>query len=293
MAETVLADAQFSIAHVLRPYTDFETTYQGQPASDRIMVSEVIEGPGGEPRDQLALLRTPGIDPNLVRGLATPMGSRVLIWLPKIVPDNTLAIGATPIRYIWTLEWRMRNVFDNRQTRSGWHFPKQGQGVPDTTSGAPEARTVLPSANQTVVYTQPEPLGVTGTVAQNARVESYTVGGQFPGAAPPFGNPLMPGGATGAIQQGILDPAVFPGSAYGATSSYFQLIETQAAGDELMIGLTRDVPDTGVFPDWDFTQNPGSFDRDVSIFLGVGTTVGTPTGPFPDLGVYVLTGCSP
>ena len=35
------------------------------------------------------------------------------------------------------------------------------------------------------------------------------------------------------------------------------------------------------------------YDRDVSIFLGVGTTVGTPTGPFPDLGVYVLTGCSP
>ncbi len=293
MAETVLADAQFSIAHVLRPYTDFETTYQGQPVSDRLMLTEVIKGPGGEPRDALAILRTPGIDPNLVRGLATPMGSRVLIWFPKILPDNILAIGATDLRYIWTLEWRMRNVFDTRQTRAGWHYAKQGQGVPDTTSGAPEARTVIPAANHTVVYTEAEPTGVRDPVAQNARIESYTMGGQFPGATPPFGNPLMPGGATGAIQQGVLDPATFPGSSFGATSSLYQLIETQSAGDELVIGLTRDVPDTGAFPNWDFTQNPGRFDREVSVFLGIGSTVPTATGPFPDLGVYVLTGCSP
>ncbi len=91
MPETVLADAQFSIARILRPYTNFETQYQGQPVDRRIMLSEVVNGPGGEARDDLAIKGQTGIDPELARGLAVPMGARVLIWFPKILPDNTLS----------------------------------------------------------------------------------------------------------------------------------------------------------------------------------------------------------
>jgi hypothetical protein len=96
----------------------------------------------------------------------------------------------------------------------------------------------------------------------------------------------------GAIQQGVLDPATFPGAFVGATASFYQLIETQAAGDELVVGLTRS--DVGeLLPNWQFSQNPARMDRAVSVFLGIGSTVPTATGPLPDIGVYVLVGSSP
>jgi hypothetical protein len=145
---------------------------------------------------------------------------------------------------------------------------------------------------QTTVYTQAEPATVQGTVAQNARTELYTCGGQYAGLPPVWGNPIMPGGAVGAIQQGVLDPATFPGAFVGATASFYQLIETQAAGDELVVGLTRS--DVGeLLPNWQFSQNPARMDRAVSVFLGIGSTVPTATGPLPDIGVYVLVGSSP
>lgn len=286
---TVLADAQFGTARILRPYKDFELDYEGQPVDRQIMMTEVLTPPGGEPRDDRARQLLPGYDPNLVRGLKVPLGARVMIWFPKIVPDNVLAPGDPDIRYQWTVQWRLRNVFDFRQSRIPFHYPKQGQGVPDTSGGPASPRVVIPGANQTIVYTQGEPSGVTNGVAQNARTESYTFGGQFPGLN--FGTPIMPGGAEGAIQQGILDPATFPGNSFGAKSSLYQLLETQAAGDELLIGLTR--VDPGSVPNWEFGQNPGQFDTAVSVFLGIGSLLPTATGPFPDIGVYVTVGSAP
>ncbi len=224
------------------------------------------------------------------------IGTVLLLFVGLAVAILFMGFKVVPQGYQWTVEWRMRNVFDHRQVeRYPWHYFKQGEGVPDTSGAAPAPRTVIPSANQTIVYTQPEPAGVTTVVAQNARVENYTFGGIL-GLVPTFGNPIMPNAAQGAIQQGLLDPATFPGSTLGATASFYQLIETQAAGDELLIGVTRVDPGDAVFPTWDFGQNPARFDRAISIFLGIGAippTVPVATGPFPDVGVYVLVGSTP
>ena len=53
-SSTVLADAQFGTARILRPYDGFEAVYQGQPASTPIMLSEVVDPPGGDPLDPSA-----------------------------------------------------------------------------------------------------------------------------------------------------------------------------------------------------------------------------------------------
>jgi hypothetical protein len=284
MSENVLADAQFGIARILRPFSGFEAIYEGQLATRQIMLTQVLTPPGGAALDDRA--GADGYDPNLVRGLKVPMGARVLIWFPKITPDNTLTVPPIPdIRYLWTVQWRMRNTFDFRQSRIPYHYPKQGQGVPDTSGGVPAARVVIPGANQTRFV---------DALSKNALIEVYTFGGTYANALGGFGNPINPNGVAGAIQQGILDPATFPGSAFGATSSFYQVLETQAAGDELLIGLTRADPTPGaVLSNWEFGQNPAAFDREVSIFLGIGSVAPPPTGPFPDVGVYVMVGSAP
>jgi hypothetical protein len=286
MPETVLADAQFGVARILRPYLNFEADYQGQTVDHQIMMTEVITPPGGEPLDDRARLGLPGYDPALVRGLKVPYGARVSIWFPKILPLNVLSAPEPAIRYQWTIQWRLRNVFDFRQSRIPYHYPKQGAGVPDF-GGGPSARVVIPAANQTVVYTQTEPLAtdVSAGVAQSARMESYTFGGLFPGAT--LGNPFVPGGGIGAIQQGMLDPTTY----VDAKSAFYQELEMQAVGDELLIGLTREDP--GSYPNWAFASAPREFDRDVSVFLGAGVTVGPAAGVVPDIGVYVMVGSAP
>ena len=288
MAETVLADAQFGIEHILRPFAGFESVYQGQSAARQIMLSEVVGGTGGAALDEQAARGVAGYDPALVKGLAVPLGARVLIWLPKIQPQNL----PTAQRYNFSIQWRLRNVFDFRQLRTPYHYPKQVPGVPDTTGGPASPRVVLPVASQTTVYVTAEPSATgptsTDTVVQNARTESVSVGGIYPGAI--NGLPFVPGGATGVLQQGILDPASVIGGGGGAQSGFYQLLETQAAGDELLIGMWRD---DSVVADWDFgSPVVGQVDSQVSQFLGADVTSITPTS-FPDIGVYVSFGTAP
>ena len=289
----VLADAQFSVARILRPYAGFEADYQGVTVDRQIMCTEVLTGTGGEPLDDQARISRTGYDPALVRGLKVPMGARVLIWLPKILPNNSLVNPNPQLRYKWTLQWRMRNVFDFRQTRTPFHYPKQGLGFPDSSSGVPQSRVVIPAANQTTVYVQSEPTVASATVAQNARVEDITTGGIYPGAV--GGLPLIPGGGDGTIEQGILDPAL-AGIGVLAKPSLYQLIETQAGGDELLVGLWRDDDEGNNVPTWDFGQPVTEFDTNVAILLGVGSTTASGLqiqGPFPDIGVYVMVGAAP
>jgi hypothetical protein len=260
----VLADAQFGIVRLLRPFTDFETDYQGVAATIPIMMTEK-----SRPLDKLAAAGETGYAPDLVRGLEVPMGARLVIWLP------TIRITADAIiPYIWSFWWRFRNVGDNRKTQQPFHYPKQGPGVPDT--GAPageQARVVIPASNQTIIYTQTEPATALTRVTQNLRSEDLNVGSL------PIPLPLIPGGATGALQQGLLNPA---GGAV-ADQPLYQVHEISAVGDELLLGVTRNVDEDA---NWGFAD--GEPDAQFSDFLGTGLT---PTKP--DIGVYVSTGAAP
>lgn len=279
--KTVMADAQFGIAHILRPFANFNAVYAGIPSYRQIMVSEVVNPPGGEALDPLAAAGTSGIDPNLVRGLPVPFGSRVVIWIPKIMPNIF-----PQIRYNWSISWRLRNVFDYRQTRAPYHYPKQGLGVTDTSTVPPGLRTVIPAANQTIVYTQePQPAGVTATVVSSMRIEDISAGGTYgPALVGSNGLPLTPTGALGAIQQGLLDPAVVGFGDDGlAQAPFYEMHEVQAVGDELLIGVWRE-PAEAPNDVWDFD----SVDSSLFTFLGDGRR-----GPMPDVGVLVMCGSSP
>lgn len=263
MGETVLADAQFGIVRVLRPYTDFEDQYDGVSAQTPIMLTE-----GGIAYDDLALKGETGYDPRLVRGLSVPFGARVQLWIP-----NIFAI-ALPIQipYDYTIIWRIRSVADFRRARKPYHYPKQGEGVAETLVN-PGPRVVIPASTQSVIYQQIET--TTGIVTQNLINESVSIGGR------PLTNPINPDGADGAIQQGLL---VSTGTD-SHTRPLFSPVEVQAEGDELLLAVTR--PTVGVVANWDFTgvTADGSF----TALYGKGS-VG---GPYPDIGVYVSVGTAP
>jgi|GEM_PF-1930246 len=275
-ASTVLADAQFGTARILRPYNGFESVYQGQPASTPIMLSEVVDPPGGDPLDPSASTRDTGYSPRLVRGLDVPMGSRVLVWLPQI--SALVTAPSTIARYHWTFIWRMRNVYDYRNARTPYHFPKQAAGAGETGTDA-GPRVIIPAATQTLPYSEaPEPAGATSNVSTNLRNEAVTTG------ATPLASPLLPGGLTGIIQQGLGDPNIFP----AISRPIYQLHEVQACGDELLIGLTRA---TDVTANWDF-NTPLLNDWQVRLYLGDPTAF-PPAIQIPDVGVYVMAGSAP
>lgn len=273
-SSNVLADAQFGTARILRPFNGFIDLYQGQPASTPIMLTEVIDPPGGAALDPAAEVREPGYSPRLLRGLDVPIGSRVLLWLPSITAFDV--VNDAYIRYQWTLIWRLRNVYDYRNFRTPYHYPKQAEGIPET---GPEAgaRVVIPAATQTLPYSQaPEPTGALDNAVTNLRNETVSVGGT------PLNSPIVPGGGIGYFQQGLGDPFVSP----IFSQPIYQCHEVAAVGDELLIGLSRPVTD---IPNWDFltfAQN----DWLVNFYLG---GVGAAAPPRPDIGVYVMTGSAP
>lgn len=261
MASNVLADAQFGIARILRPYAGFDApsgagSYQGQASEIPIMLTE-----GGQALDDQA--GQPGYSPVLVRGLPVPYGSRVTIWVPLVAPKLE---SSAPTGYVWGVSWRLRNTFDFRQRRTPYHYPKQAAGVPFGGS----ARVVIPAASQSVVYNQSEPSSVFLPALQTCYAEAI----QFQFSINLIA-PLTPSGAYGTIEQGLINPDPMR----EALTTTFQVAELQALGDEMLIGLYR--PGTP----WDF--GAGKVDEQLSKVLG------SNYGTYPDIGVYVLAGTAP
>jgi hypothetical protein len=271
MSHVVLADAQFGIARILRPYAGFEADYAGQPVSRPIMCTQVISGTGGEPRDQLALEQAHGYDPRLVRGLPVPLGSRVLLMVPKI-PANTTE------RYIWTIAWRLRNTHDFRVARMPYSFPKQGLGVPDGASD----RFIIPAADQATIYNAPTPLGTLDRVVQTVRTEDVSFGSTN------LFRPDLPNAVTaGTWQQGLLNPALVSDANLPYVPSY-QYHEVYAVGNEIIIGAYR-TADVGAA--WDFTQPP--FPGPDAVFAQLLGNANGSADPYPSIGVYVIVGSAP
>lgn len=259
-SRNVLAVPEFGTARTLRPYAGFTDVYQGENVgSYALYLTE-----NGKVRDDNAARGITGYDPNLIPGVPVQMGSRVVLWLPSIQANQ---LNGEP--YSYALIWRMRNVFDHRvaeNARPPFHLPKQGLGVEDTTGANPGARVVIPASTQSVVYNEAEPSLVCTPAQQTIRTEFVKA------CTTAVRLPLMPDGATGAVQQGILPSTI---SAY--TTPRFLVHEVQAVGDELIVALTRNI---GSNPTWDFD------DYDSFVALAFNDQV-------PDNGVLMMPGVSP
>jgi hypothetical protein len=264
-AQVVLADAQFTVNRIMRPYSGFEEVYQGTPAGEPVYLF-----PDGKNIDPIAEQGTPGYDPLLARGLPIPVGSRLLLKIPNVYfPSN-----AGPIGYVYAFIWRDRNVFDFRQLRNPFHFPRD-QGADDTTAPAGQQRRVpLPASYNTITYIQTEPVVAVDRAISNIRSDDLRA------ATTPLALPKLPGGLTQPIQQGILDPATVS----DAKQPGFTTHEMQACGDELLIAVYR--PTGQLEDDWDFGQ--GETDYRFSQFYGIGTGQ-----QLLNIGVQVMSGAAP
>lgn len=286
MSEVVLADAQFSLADILRPFAGFEATYQGQPTATPVAFPGTLDVDAAE--------GVPGFSPYLLAGLEVPFGAKVVLWFPVVTTGNTLD-GPAYTDYTYQIHWRLRNVADYRRRRKPYHLRRQTGGAQDTANtpvGMSPDRLIMPSALETVIYQRPEPAsGTAGARAVgNLRASSISVPGDGIPLVPGFGAPLLPPGAPvppagpppfGEMEQGITDPA----QAVLGTESLFRPYFTVAKGDELIITAVRtdQTVDT-----WEFSA------EDLGFSNTYGTNVAGPThSPFTELGIYVLVGSNP
>lgn len=304
-SQNVLADAQFTVAAVLRPFDGFEFVYQGQAIFVPIAFPGVLDDDAGKP----------GFSPYLLKGLAVPMGAKMQLWFPAVVGQSE---GAPVLDYKYQLIWRLRNVGDFQRRQKPYHLSKESFGAPDTflagTTTAPDQQFVLPASTETVLYQQPEPAPTVGIITTpgpgfgNLRTEFIAVPSDLldvltsaglpllpPNAAPNFNNgfpvpPIPPGTNVkplGFFQQGVIDPSV----SNAAPGALFRQYFTVAKGDELIILAYRNNDITGSLA-WDFHN----FDFQFSNLYG--TNAFPPAGttshkPFPDLGIYVFAGSNP
>jgi hypothetical protein len=253
MTDAVLADAQFGIARVLRPFAGFEDVYQGQPGNVPIAIPGDLDVDAGKE----------GFNPNLIRGQAVPFGSKITLWIPTILST----IQGQPIPYAYQVIWRLRNLRDFRANRSAYHFPRQ--------EIAEDNEFVIPSAKKVILFEGPNALQEDSNTARQSQTSaSFEALQMNTNLETP---PLTPSGSNAAIQQGLGADA-----APQETSSY-NAIQMDAEGDEMIILVTIR---TSTTRDWDF--GIGGDDNNFSRFYGSGSGK-----TFRDLGIYVFTGSNP
>lgn len=279
MSEVVLADAQFSIVKVLRPYAGFEADYQGQ--SSRIPIAL----PGG--LDENA--GQTGYDPNLQAAIRIPLGSKVSLWIPTVWQVFASDGGPTflrPLPYRWQVIWRMRSLADYRLNpgSTAYHLSSQSFGA--------NSQYIVPACQKVVIYEGPtqtldaNPVGspyLDETYATHQGImERYA----FPSETPI--PPLVPGGGTAAFQQGL---ANIPSIDVNQQVTWNQ-ITMDAEGDEMILlvdrlGAVVEGTDETL---WDFSEDPpDGYGKDYGFSLIFGDAAGT----FPNLGVYLMTGSNP
>jgi len=261
----VMADAQFTLVNPLRPFEGFEEVYQGQSVTRPIAFPGTLDINAGKN----------GYASNLLGAIPVPLGARLGIWIPAAVALQIVRV------YTYTLHWRMRSLQDfrnaagNNDLRRPYHLRNQSPGAPDTTVGT-QPRFVVPCANDSIIYEQPEPATLFDPGIARTLKQVYEIGE----AAGSF-NPFTPTGTEAIFQQGVLDPAVVGTQVAG--DPIFTPLWTDVMGDELLITVTRDVDDGA---NWDFA----GVDLPFSNIYGDGN--GT-HGLYPQVGIYIFTGTNP
>lgn len=250
--------AQLGIKHVLRPFNNALTVYQGQPANYWMMLTEQPSG-----LDEFA--GTPGYPANLLAGLRVPMGARIQIWLPHIY---TAQVDPANVEtYQFSLVYRLRNLVEyrNSPTRGPWHSPNS-LGTPDTTPGTGGPRVLKPAAYRSYAVPQTPPADPPSQTREQVKV--YPADLSPYAGNPAAGSPLAPDGTQGVIQSGVLDPNIV--TPFTADSPFFDVINDVALGDELLIGVSRG---TSKAANWDFTGPDANFRIVFSSSVNVGVYV--------------------
>lgn len=295
-----MSGAVFSMFTELRGPEGFEGWYQGEVVDSPIPLTPLADGLEERAAQMRSTLKaaagqTPsypisangnGIDPFLVAGVPTPLGSTVLLWLPQ------LNINSESLQYNFRLIWRIRNFEQLLATRKPFHGRNNDDGPSDdgsnrftpaiggaAWSAAAGVRLPIVCAQETIIYAQTEP--AQGVVApQNAYSTRYVVDSDLD-----FEPPIFPGFSSGQLVNAMVSQGLGANPAYGSPTH--SVIPVMAKGDELVVLLSR--ASTGVLDNtWDFT----GADSLVSYYLGRGYPVGTEYIKMP-LGVYVATGVSP
>jgi hypothetical protein len=254
-------DAKVGIMHILKPYTGFDTNYQGVAADQWIMLQEgaALDPNAGQP----------GYPAGLVAGLPVVFGSRVSLWLPAIYTQEAQA--ADTQTYRWHIMWRMRNLQEYRTHRGAYHTATV-LGQPD----AGQPRVLKPAAYRSFCIQQAEPADP--PVASAAAREQFHARPDDvrPYKGNPPAQPINPDGTAATVQSGVLDPAVF-GPIQAAMPIYVPIHDV-CDGDELLIAVSRDTaPGTATY-----NFNVGGSDRQFARFMSV-----------VDVGVLVFTGAIP
>ena len=261
-----MADAQFTLTTLLRPPPNYLTAYQG--TSNSIPFPGVLDQKAGEP----------GYDPELLGGLAIPLGARVLIYLPFIFNNGPVP---NDLGYIYKIVFRLRNPQDYRNPgpsglRTPYHLPNQIPGAPDTSGIGTAQRFVIPAAAWVVGYQQPEAALLAGGALGNPFAAALRVypEGIMPNAID-VGTPLSINNppATAVVQQGIEDPATF----IGATRPQFVPVLVDGLGDELLIFMSKSQQPSVPPVPWDFAGNDIRVARyfDASAETGIFVATGT------------------
>lgn len=266
-----MSDPKFSALRVLKPFRGFEAQYSGK----LVTLFDILLHPEGIYKDYVA--GQPGYDPNLARGLQVPIGSRVILWMPKIFwIDYTVSEVPVLQPYSYSIIWRLRSLADNQHNPVyPWHIATQLSGLPETAVD-PGARFVIPAAESAIIYNSADPATFIAPAIQDLRAERFNVQGNASHVS------VNTAGGSAVVQQGVL-PATFGGldRRYPAWNAY----ETQAVGDEMLISVRRE--SLPVATTWDFSSPDGA-DLPFSEFYGAGFS----GGPFPFLGVYAMVGTS-
>lgn len=207
-SQAVLADAQFGIVNVLKPFPTFTTVYEGLPGDTPVAFPGGLDPDAGKP----------GFSANLQKALSVPMGSKLEVWIP------TIALPSAPPqnRYNYQFVFRLRNLRDFRERRSAYHFPKSSVGQ--------DAQFVIPAGKRTILFEG----GVsTDTVGNhvNTTVTSFESVQPKTGVLVPARTPT---GAPAALQQGL------GAATLGNTTATFDIVTLDAEGDELIILVTKD-----------------------------------------------------
>jgi hypothetical protein len=286
----VLPDAQAGLVATLRPYQNFESVYQGFPGSIPIMFTvggQILDGQAGKP----------DYSPFLLAGLPTPIGARVALWLPYS-GDPSAGGSLLAEVYNWTLVWRIRNVADFRQTRTAFHYPKQGPGASNSVGPDAGPRFVIPAMYQSIVFSDPGPRRV-GTAAGGPGVFMESACSRLTADhfQPPrlldtldfgrYNRPVLPSGATGVFEQGLVDSSLASGDV-GLPA--FLAVDVTAMGDDMLLACTKDATSGNASATWNF--NSANADLPFSRIFGQGGTVPSVT-PLTDIGIYVMTVMAP
>lgn len=280
MTHDVIVGANISHSLVLKPPNGFEDAYQGLSASEiPVAIPGTLDFQAGER----------GYDPQLMAGVAIPLQSRLLLWLPQPISVE----GAPTSPYTYRILWRLRSQNDASEAQrvpSGvqkglaGHLPQSRVGIPADNFANPndpaQERVVLPVAQTSVTYQQTEPGGVFLDGVTNLRGQDLTVHGQSyagiiaTGEAPILvNNPALKAVASQGVYQ---NPGGGTGLLGGPT---FLPFLTDAFGDEYIIVVSRL---TGG-PSWDFAGEDFGFSQ---LF---GTANGT-RPPVSSIGIFAMHG---